>query len=72
MTAPERDVAGTGGRSYWHQRSLFTRTENGVVRPWELAGLAAAAVILKDAAVLIASGVASRESLPALNPTHPA
>lgn len=29
------------------------------------------AVILKDAAVLIASGVASRKSLPALNLTHP-
>ena len=72
MAALDRDVAGTGGRSYWHRRLLFTRPENGVVRPRELAGLAAAAVILKDAAVLIASGVASRESLPALNPTHPA
>ena len=71
MTAPERDVAGTGRRSYWHRRALFTRPENGAVWPWELAGVAAA-MILKDAAVLIASGVASRESLPALNPTHPA
>ena len=38
---------------------------------YELAGFAAA-MILTDAAVLIASGTASRESLPALNPTHPA
>ena len=29
-------------------------------------------MILKSAAVLIASGTASRESLPALNPTHTA